>query len=131
MVESYSMSLPEEGIPGQPNGEGIPQHDLTPQSPRQPERAQPKKKVGRLNQPERTRDKRDLTKQEQKWLHLLDEEALALPPLPEDFERNVLARLGIPSAILSNEPPSPEAKKAEAEETARLIFSVGKTPIKP
>jgi hypothetical protein len=124
------MSQTERGIPGVPHGEGTPHQELTPDTPRSPERARPKKKVGRSNQPERTRNKRGLTKKEQQLLHLLDEE-LALPPLPEDFVSNVLKLLGLPSDILSNEPPTPEAKKAEAEETAKLIFSVGKTPIKP
>jgi len=124
------MSHPERGIAGKPHGEGTPQPELTPQNPRLQERARPKKKVSKRNHPEGTKDKTGLTKKEQQLLYLLDDE-LALPPLPPDFVSNVLARLGIPSDTPSAETLSPETRKAEAEETAKLIFHVGKTPLKP
>src|SRR5437868_10986261 len=70
----------------------------------------------------------ELTKEEQGWLHLLDEE-LALPPLPPDFVSNVLALLGIPSDAPSIEDDTEAATAAPASDTPEELYQRGREAV--
>jgi hypothetical protein len=65
--------------------------------------------------------KSELTKKEQGWLHLLDEE-LVLPPLPPDFISNVLALLGIPSDAPSIEDDTEPATATPSSDTPEELY---------
>jgi hypothetical protein len=62
--------------------------------------------------------------EEQELLELLDEE-LALPPLPPDFERNVLARLGIPAAAPAIEDDTEPATSTPSSDTPEEHCQIG------